>query len=1153
MRMKNLNLNKYTASAFVAVFLIICGCNKFEEDIIVNSSEYISFSANLESVSSTPGTKGITPEFSFMEEEWVLDQTKAAPVTVLEGNAGVIGFLGTMGAGSDMCSWSSSPMTSLMNSEYRFDGDELTSQNKVLWSSVSESVDSVAIYAFAPRTIATDITYSENSASFTYEVPATASEQKDLIAAANVVGSGYRAPVKLNFNHALTAVRFKTEESGVASVKISGVNNTGTYTIGKNWSEQSGSASYTVTDLNASTSTLMLIPQTLPEGAEIVLEYSDGSSIKKSIAGKEWKAGKMITYTLKKKGSKPVAYFDLAAGNVLLDNTSFKGAVYNKGSLEQKEYKLDEYTNTGLDVYVYQSTAANRSTTGYVDGGILVLPQYNPVEWDGKPWSEYITNNTSVEAVIEAWDNRAGAVGAEAPAGIEPESNVEKGYPNGTGAAGAVRNAGREGTKYRIHVAALNDIAFKLTIDNIYSTYQQHSNGRSSGGIAFLPGTGCKMKLNIVGDNRVGCVHILNSSSDNNNKLMFEGSGSLTVADVDYYMKSANDAADCGDYNPGYYSNWWCSAIGGNDSRGTCYGIEINSGVIFAGTTKAENCTAIGAGGNDTGEITINGGTVTAVSTTTGTAIGGGIGFHSAGGTGYVTITGGNIYAYNFGNRWNIPSSAIGGAGSSASTGASGTVTITGGNVYAQSTIGTAIGGGSSQTKSGGNANVIISGGKVVAKSLPILNSNGEVLIPAGAGIGGGTGASGGDSSDETYNGGNATIKISGNSILRTGSIGGGGTGDSNGKIGAAQITVSGGDIQAQFVMAKGSEDAPKFDMTGGKIRNSNTADDEYHHIKSYGGAVYMERGNFSMSGGSIENCRAENGGAVYILGDSETEFSLSGGTIKNCVSENGGGAVYLAGGKVTVSEGAIEGNVARNGNGGGVSILNGNFLMQGGSIIKNSSYAINGSGGKGGGVYVSSTGDVNVDLLSGIIIENTSALLGGGICVEMPSSSTATADIVVGESGNPTNEYPMVKGNLTLLQGGGLYVSGKKSNMVIHSGTILDNSTSGYVANPNVVNEGGSVTLLSNTATTSVTVTFNGNDGTDSPVTEEHLIVSATNSIIETTGEYERAGYNLVGWHTRSDGDDSKGKFFPIEDGVVTVNVDSDLLLYAVWKRQGA
>ena len=64
------------------------------------------------------------------------------------------------------------------------------------------------------------------------------------------------------------------------------------------------------------------------------------------------------------------------------------------------------------------------------------------------------------------------------------------------------------------------------------------------------------------------------------------------------------------------------------------------------------------------GVVTINGGTVTAVAHTTGTAIGGGIGFSSAGGPGYVTITGGNIYAYNLENPHGIPSAAIGGAGS---------------------------------------------------------------------------------------------------------------------------------------------------------------------------------------------------------------------------------------------------------------------------------------------------------------------------------------------------------------------------------------------------------------------------------------------------------------------------------------------------------
>ncbi len=1162
--MKNLNLNRIYSYLTVIVFLsFVISCNKYEEDVTFADSRYLSFTASLAGDSRQPGTKSISPSFIVEEGEWILDaddpNTKVSPLTLLQdaGDVGVVGFLGTKND-NGVCSWGNIPINSLNNVKYTFDGDQLSTESPVLWSSIG--ADSLSLYAFAPQSIASEVTYTNNAASFTYTADTDVTKQKDIIAASRTVKSGYNSPVHLDFNHALVAICFKTELADVKSVTVSNVYNKGIYTIGKGWTvDETSKLSYTVSgsDISDAKNTLMLIPQTLPEDAEIILEFNDNTTISTSIAGKEWKPGKMITYSLKKKGERPVAYFDLAAGNVILGSEKFSGAIYCKGEKENKEYILTDYTN-GLDVYVYQSTSSNKGSTGDVDGnGTITLPVYKPVEYKGRPWSEYITNNTSVEAVIEAWDNWEGAVGADAPDGVETESTVEKGYPNGKGAAGAVRNAGREGTKYRIHVAALNDIAFKLTIDNIYSTYQQHSNSRSSGGIAFLPGTGCKMKLNIVGDNRVGCVHILNSSSDNNNKLMFEGSGSLTVADVDYYKKSANDAGDCGDYNPGYYSNWWCSAIGGNDSRGTCYGIEINSGVIFAGTTKAENCTAIGAGGNDTGEITINGGTVTAVSTTTGTAIGGGIGFHSAGGTGYVTITGGNIYAYNFGNRWNIPSSAIGGAGSSASTGASGTVTITGGNVYAQSTIGTAIGGGSSQTKSGGNAIVTISGGKVVAKSLPGLDSNGNISIQAGAGIGGGTGASGGNKEDGTYNGGTAEIKIKGNAILRTGSIGGGLTSDGDGKIGSADIEISseGGipDIQAQFVMAKGSDVAPKFVMKGGKIRNSNTADDEYHHIKSYGGAVYMERGRFSMSGGSIENCRAEKGGAVYILGDSDTEFLLDGGTIKSCVSEQGGGAVYLEGGKVTVSKGTIVGNVVRNGNGGGVSIMDGNFSMTGGSISKNSSFSIDGSSGKGGGVYVSSDGDVIVDLLSGEIIGNTSALLGGGICVEMPDKAGATADIVVGTKDVPSNEFPKVTDNLTLLQGGGLYVSGKKSNMVIHSGTILGNSTSGYVANPNVVNEGGSVTLLSETATTSVKVTFNGNDGTDSPVTENHLIVSATNSIIKTTGVYERAGYNLVGWHTRSDGDDFKGKFFPIQDGVVTVNVESDLILYAVWKRQGA
>ena len=515
------------------------------------------------------------------------------------------------------------------------------------------------------------------------------------------------------------------------------------------------------------------------------------------------------------------------------------------------------------------------------------------------------------------------------------------------------------------------------------------------------------------------------------------------------------------------------------------------------------------------------------------------MGHNANGGPGEVHISGGNVYAYNFANWWNIPSSAIGGGGSFKAVGSKGIVNISGGNIFAYSALGTAIGGGSSVQNYGGDAEVTISGGTVVAKS------------GMAAGIGGGRGCTGGvNNSGVPLNGGSANITISGSPIIRTGSIGGGMTGDVTANIGSANINVTGGDIQAQFVMAAGSASLPSFTMNGGIIRNSDVDDSEYVHIVRNGGAVYLEDGEFRMISGTIKGCKADEGGAIYIKGSSSTTFTMEGGNIESCISENGGGAVYLQGGNVAISGGGISYNIARNGNGGGLCIYNGNFSMTGGSLKNNSSYSINSlQGGKGGGVYVSSSEAVNVNLLQGIISGNTSAKLGGGICVEMSDSYDAEASIVVGTEGGDV--LPEIAGNHTLLQGGGLYVSGRKANMEIFSGRILDNSTSGYVANPNVVNEGGMVKLYSNTATTSVKVTFNGNDGTETPVTEEHLIVSATNSIVQTTRKYERAGYNLAGWHTRSDGNDAKGRRFDLVDGSVTVNSEIDLTLYALWVKQ--
>ena len=120
-----------------------------------------------------------------------------------------------------------------------------------------------------------------------------------------------------------------------------------------------------------------------------------------------------------------------------------------------------------------------------------------------------------------------------------------------------------------------------------------------------------------------------------------------------------------------------------------------------------------------------------------------------------------------------------------------------------------------------------INDGIVVARS----------LSPTSAGIGGGTTRTDGGSVDSgvSANGGNAIIKIgeSGNPIVRTGSIGGGGTRATGGKIGYAQITILGGDIQAQFVLAASPSNS--FNMSGGTIRNSYHTDTEYRHIQTNG------------------------------------------------------------------------------------------------------------------------------------------------------------------------------------------------------------------------------------------------------------------------------------------------------------------------------
>ena len=610
--------------------------------------------------------------------------------------------------------------------------------------------------------------------------------------------------------------------------------------------------------------------------------------------------------------------------------------------LLEKKIEVTGSHNTTNKYYVFQSHGQSYD----ISNGV---PDYNGVVVDDQAWSSWITNNTDVKDVITKWNELAPDVG-------------------------------RAKTNYIVLVSGTSE--FDVTIDDIWACDPGHlfSASRDSGGVGFNSDAGGKMKLTLVGENRVDRIHYF-SKKGSGGKLFLEGSGSITAA-----AASTATRVDSSDKNL-RGENFWCSAIGGDDgSRGVSDGIQIDGGVIFAGTTFEDNCTAIGGGGNEFGGITINGGTVTAVASTSGSAIGGGIGYHSAGGNTNVSINGGTVYAYNHGTKqmatkvegqqdmsYVVPAVAIGGGSSIESNGnASTVVTISGGVVYAQSVHGVAIGGGGSALGKGGAATITITGGVVTARSVSGVVK--ESTVEAGASIGGGTGF---------LSGGSATVLIGNEDthtgpVILTGSIGGGKAFQENAVVGYADVEIHGGSIHGQVVMAAGGIKDCRFLMTGGTIDNNNNTDaywvgqtenvKKFAFLEGNGGAVSVLDGTATMTGGTIQNCRNENrtsgvgagGGGIYVSGGN---FIMTGGTIQNCNAHNGGAVLVKNGGVSIDGTDVSQANVPTIFN---CTAIDGGGVMAWGSdsdiMVKSATIKANKASNHGGGVYAYDGGSIYLE-----------------------------------------------------------------------------------------------------------------------------------------------------------------------------------------------
>ena len=240
--------------------------------------------------------------------------------------------------------------------------------------------------------------------------------------------------------------------------------------------------------------------------------------------------------------------------------------------------------------------------------------------------------------------------------------------------------------------------AVNITLDNVSITGVSCAFDIQSGTV-YLSLTGA----NTLTSTAAAGLHVASDAS-----LAITGDGSLT-------------ATSQGEEGAG---------IGGN-KRENSGEVIITSGTITAnGATYAAG---IGGGGHGCANVMIEGGVVKATSGWLGAGIGGGTGWE--GGAGSITINGGYVKATG-GNGAGI------GCGDEGGHNAPGTVTITGGTIEAHGGSGAGIGAGNASGDSGQYPSIFISGGSVKATS-----GSGS---PIGPGAGAGTGptpktASGGE------------------------------------------------------------------------------------------------------------------------------------------------------------------------------------------------------------------------------------------------------------------------------------------------------------------------------------------------------------------------------------------------------------------------
>ena len=220
-------------------------------------------------------------------------------------------------------------------------------------------------------------------------------------------------------------------------------------------------------------------------------------------------------------------------------------------------------------------------------------------------------------------------------------------------------------------------------------------------------------------------------------------------------------------------------------------------------------------------------------------------------------------------------------------------------------------------------------------------------------------------------------------------------------------------------------EEGGIFKMTGGTITGCKTDPNISSPKPSKGGGVFVKKGTFTMSGGTVSGNTADEGGGIYggHSGYNLGVIEILGGEVSGNTATAGGGIYSKY--QLTVSGSAeIKNNEAPNGKGGGIAIPHGGtFDFTGGTVSGNTAK-------KGSGIYISTTANGTVPIkMSGnatvakdndVFLDNDS--WGGTyITVTGPLTSTPAARLTMKDEPGYTPGYT---GGRVAVKGGGFSLS---------------------------------------------------------------------------------------------------------------------------------